>query len=164
MKKLCMLFVLLLISACAAYPVIPALRVGHTEEEHAKLKTAAESGDLDAQYNFGMSYCCGDTALYDNREVTKWLCNAAKLEHTKSQYQIGKLYKGNRLSLPGYESAVRRLPENDKLALAWFIVADSKGHPEAKKAIEMFRHMEFADVVAAIDLSRKYPEIPCEIE
>lgn len=163
MRLASLLFATFLLNACA-YPVIPAARIGHTPEEHAKLLAQAESGDLDAQYNYGMSYCCGDDALYSNRMATRWICSAAKKEHTQSMYKIAGLYKNSTFALPGYESSVKRLPANDKLALAWFIVADQKGHPQAKEGIDMFRSMEFADVVAAIDLSRQYPNIPCEIE
>lgn len=160
--RLLLVFSLVLLTSSCAFPVIPASRVGHTPEEHAKLKAEAESGDLDAQLKFGMSYCCGTDALYSNREATKWICSAAKREHTDSQYQIGLLYKGNGLALPGYEDSIKRLPEDKKLSLAWFIVAHNKGHPRAKDHIEMFREMEFEEVVEAIDLSRKYPKLPCE--
>ncbi len=155
---------ILFVTACAAYPVIPAKRLGQTIEEHEKLRVAAESGDLDAQYEYGWSYCCGQGALYDNRVATKWMCSAAKKEHTKSMVKIADLYKGKLISLPGYEKFVKRLPSNDKIALAWYIVADQKGDPDGKKGIDIFRFMEFSDVVEAIDLSRKYPEIPCEVE
>jgi TPR repeat protein len=96
--------------------------------------------------------------------ATKWICSAAKKELPGAQFKIAELYNRFNFSLPGYAKSIKKLPSNDQIALAWFIVAEKNGHPEAKEGREIFRKMAFEDVVAAIDLAKKYPEIPCETE
>ncbi|MBI1326682.1 MAG: hypothetical protein GC136_03465 [Alphaproteobacteria bacterium] len=151
-----------LLAGCA-FPVNPVDLVGMSKDEYATLEQKANAGDLEAQYRFGMAHCCGNDGRADNAIATKWLCSAAKKGHVQSQYKIGKLYQSNKLGLPGGEYMLQSLPGDNKVALAWFIVADKNGHAKAKDGIEIFRGMEFVDVVDAIDMSRKFPEIACEI-
>lgn len=157
------LFMLTLVSACAV-PEITAKRVGYSKEEHQIWEDAAKAGNLDAQFELGWSYCCGERGLFDNRQAMKWMCSAAKQEHREAQFTVASLYDGTSYHLPFTEADVKKLPENNALALAWYIVSKDNGHKDAPKRRDMFKRLSFEEVVEAIDLSRQYPDMPCEIE
>lgn len=57
-----------------------------------ELKTKAESGDVEAQYELGMKYFYGRGVDKNFFEAEKWFHEAAEQGHVYSQYELGKLY------------------------------------------------------------------------
>ncbi len=54
-----------------------------------RLLAPAEQGDAQAQYELGVSYCCG-TGYYDTVRAIEWWCKAAKQGHTLASRKLRK--------------------------------------------------------------------------
>ena len=58
-----------------------------------RYRTAAEKGDIDAQFTLGNSYLKGENGLKkDSHEAVKWFKKAAEQSHANAQYTLGYLY------------------------------------------------------------------------
>jgi uncharacterized protein len=57
------------------------------------LKTAAEQGDMDAQYNLGVAYESGEGITKDFAEAAKWFRKAAAQEHEFALFNLHGLFK-----------------------------------------------------------------------
>jgi TPR repeat protein len=63
-----------LLSACAAGPA----QSSFDNSERLRLRSLAENGDKDSQYQLGNAYCCGTRGgFWDTAEAVKWWCKAA---------------------------------------------------------------------------------------
>ena len=63
-----------LVSACAVSPA----QSSFDNAERLRLRSLAENGDKDSQYQLGNSYCCGTGGgFWDTAEAVKWWCKAA---------------------------------------------------------------------------------------
>lgn len=85
-------------------------------------RAGAEQGDAEAEYQLGMSYCCGYGPGRTEIEARKWLCRAALQGHEQAQYQLGRLYgfgiKKQPFSTPQYED----------YAYLWYGLAAAQGN------------------------------------
>ncbi len=63
-----------LVSACAVSPA----QSSFDNAERLRLRSLAENGDKDSQYQLGNTYCCGSGGgFWDTAEAVKWWCKAA---------------------------------------------------------------------------------------
>ncbi len=84
----------------------------------AIIKSKAEGGDSQAQYNLGNIYAYGNRIMKPyHKEAFKWLKLAAGQRHADAQYQLGKMYE-----------IVR---ENDIEVIKWYRLAAENGHADA---------------------------------
>ncbi len=56
------------------------------------MKAAAEKGNREAQFLFGVQVMVGDGLARDRVEAVKWLRQAAEAGHVEAQYTLGNLY------------------------------------------------------------------------
>ena len=58
-----------------------------------ELLSAAEEGDLDAEYRLALSYCNGENgAPKDEQQAFVWFARAAEGDHLAAQYDLGLCY------------------------------------------------------------------------
>ncbi len=143
------------------------------EVVRASNKEAAQSGDAEAQYKVGNSYCCapGDGgAVYDNQKATEWFCRAAYQDHAASQWELGKIYSGD---LVDGVRIIRRAATmvagagkdrtNRSLSLMWFELAAQNGNERAPKEASRLREdMSVAEIAESDLLLENWREAPCE--
>ncbi|MCG8621050.1 MAG: sel1 repeat family protein [Proteobacteria bacterium] len=96
--------------------VTPAPAMAQTAEETElsldELRTRAEAGDPDAQYEVGYAYFTGNGTKQSYKRARKWYERAAKQGHAGAQFNLGLIY------LDGIGTSRR-----DILGLAWMYVA-----------------------------------------
>ncbi|MDA9008563.1 hypothetical protein N9K16_01230 [Alphaproteobacteria bacterium] len=78
MKKIVILFLILALGACSA---IHTNKLSFVQAERAQWREAAVAGDAEAQFRFGNSFCCGQSAYFSKEEAVKWWCKAAVQKH-----------------------------------------------------------------------------------
>lgn len=105
---------------------------------------AALAGDAEAQYKVGTSYCCAPRndadAFYNNQKATEFLCQAARQNHAKAAYDLGKIHSGNTIDgirlLRRAATLVRdENLDNEVIAYYWFNQAALNGSAEATEAL-----------------------------
>ena len=79
-----------------------------------ELKTKAESGDVEVQYELGMKYFYGKGIDIDYFQAEKWFHEAAEQGHIRSQFELGKLYDPEKESTYGFEKRYRRYRYGNK--------------------------------------------------
>lgn len=79
-----------------------------------ELKTKAESGDVEAQYELGMKYFYGRGVDKNFFEAEKWFHEAADQGHVYSQYELGKLYDPDGESEYVFEKRYRKYRYGNK--------------------------------------------------
>ena len=85
------------------------------------LRTRANAGDAEAQYNLGLTYAIGLDVPQDDVEAAAWFLKAAEQGHAAAQLSLGVMY-----------DAVRGVPPDDVEALAWFLKAAEQGSAPAQ--------------------------------
>jgi localization factor PodJL len=85
-----------------------------------ELKTLAESGDAQAQYDLGSRYVDGLSVARDAKLATQWLEKAAAQGLAPAQYRLGSLYRDG-----------KGLRNDSKLAQAWFKRSAEQGNARA---------------------------------
>jgi TPR repeat protein len=91
-----------------------------TSEEVTALRTAAEAGDSDAQFQLGDAYQKGEGIRQDDTQAAKWFERSANQGNSDGQFAIGFAYRG------GFG-----VPEDKVLAYMWFELAAQQGNEEA---------------------------------
>lgn len=81
----------------------------------------AEQGDAEAEYQLGMTYCCGFGPGHTDTIARKWLCRAALQGHAEAQYQLGRMY-GNVISKRPFST-----PQHVDYAYLWYGLAAAQG-------------------------------------
>ena len=90
-----------------------------------ELRKAAESGDIEAQYELGTRLYYGNKCNVNNVEAVKWFRKAAEQGYTKAQYLLGQsLVLGM-----GCE-------KNKEEAEKWFRKAAEQGHAKARDYLD----------------------------
>lgn len=89
--------------------------------QRAQWQQQAEQGDAEAEYQLGMSYCCGNGPGHTETVARKWLCRAALQGHEQAQLQLGRMY--------GWEIKKRRFatPQVADYAYLWYSLAAAQG-------------------------------------
>ncbi|WP_293454623.1 hypothetical protein [Phenylobacterium sp.] len=123
------------------------------------------SGDADAQYRLGLSYCCLTGAESSTQMATEWLCRAARQGHPAAQYELGRIYAGENPRSPSRgRKLMRTVAANQDLsqAQAWFALAGANGHAEAAaRADDLAARMSVTERAAAEALRADWRRIPC---
>ena len=84
------------------------------------LKSRAESGDAQAQYDLGSRYIDGLSVARDPKLATQWLEKAASQGLAPAQYRLGSLYRDG-----------KGLRNDSKLAYSWFKRSAEQGNARA---------------------------------
>lgn len=129
-----------------------------------KIREIAEAGKPSAQYDYAMTFCCGEDEIYSSKEMIKWLCRSARGGFADAQIELGNLYRSDKKKLgPLYED--KSIPTNNRLAYVWYSVASTKGKdPIATTSMyELARMMPNSDLLQAKKVVSSYPSIPCEV-
>ena len=130
-----------------------------------ELLPAAESGDAEAQYELGQSYCCMGPG-FDTQTATEWLCRAAKQENAKAMVELGRIYLGDvsRTMAPG-QKILRAVSAKEARAIAyvWLSRASAAGNERAGERLEgLSSRMTADDIQKAQVLAERWPDVPCE--
>ena len=91
----------LLVATC----LVATSSVGGTAQSAEELRTRAEAGDADAQYNLGVAYAAGEGIPQDDTEAARCWRLAADQGHAVSQYNLGVMYRDG-----------EGVPQNDVMA------------------------------------------------
>ena len=92
------------------------------------LRKAAEQGNADAQYDFGVLYADGEGVPSDSAEAAKWYRKAAEQGHAWAQYRLGVMYRYG-----------RGVPQDYVAAYAWYIVAAASGDDDLRKKRDIIK-------------------------
>ncbi len=65
---------------------------GHDSEASRALRSSAEQGDQEAQFDLGLMYDLGDGVPEDDAEAVRWYRLAAEQGHAPAQYSLGAMY------------------------------------------------------------------------
>ena len=93
------------------------------------LRKAAEQGNADAQYDFGVLYADGEGVPSDSAEAAKWYRKAAEQGHAQAQYTLGEMCE-NDFNFRMYKSFT--YSEGYAEAVKWYRKAAEQGHAEAQ--------------------------------
>ncbi len=99
---------------------VPTMNMDKQQRE--ALRQRAEQGDADAQYQLGMSYCCGYGPGRTETQARAWLCRAAAQGHVEAQFQLGQVYGLRTTTL------LMRTTQYPVYAHYWYSRAAAQGH------------------------------------
>lgn len=146
-RNFLVLLILLLISFCLPGCVGVAMEGAHITNATTtrdKYMPAALEGDPEAQFKVGKSYCCAPKndvdAFYNNRKATEFLCKAARQQHARAAFELGKIYTDDTIDgirlLRRAATAVRGDDlENKQIAYYWYNQAKLHGYKDAAEAM-----------------------------
>lgn len=98
------------------------------ETDLEQLKTDAQRGSVEAQFQVGMRYARGRSVGLDYQEAFTWFEKAAKKNHAYAQYRLGMAYL---LGLGVDKDLVE--------AAIWFAFSAAQGVEPAIAALEIVR-------------------------
>ena len=98
---------LLLTTSCASY--------------ESKIRTRADAGEAEAQYQLASMYWEGRTIDPDPNEALKWYLRAAEQGHREAQVRLAQLYERGEGIRQNYERAAQ-----------WYIKATKQGDLESE--------------------------------
>ena len=106
MRVIISISLIFLLSSCGGgatiinpFTTVPAALLGAYDKINKRKtwKSYAEKGDVYAQYELGVSYCCKDfEGAVNHRESFRWFCEAAKNGYAKAQIELGMIYGGRK--------------------------------------------------------------------
>lgn len=133
--------------------VVPAHAISQALSD---VVTAAENGDVNAQFTLGRKFVTGDGVPKDDQQAAVWYRKAADQEYAQAQYGLGLLYETSNL-VPDYKQAVvwyrkaaaqgdvfaqnkmgqiyldgQGVPQNYEQAAAWYRKAAEQGDADAQ--------------------------------
>ena len=85
------------------------------------LRTDAEQGDADAQFNLGVMYDSGRGVLKDQAEAVRWYRLAAEQGHADAQFNLGAMYANG-----------VGVPRDDAEAVRWYRLSADQGNADAQ--------------------------------
>lgn len=89
------------------------------------LRHAANSGNINAQYELGLIYLRGSTSFHiDGEEAVRWFKKAAEKEHLPSLNLLGYIYANG--------SQDKKIKANEEVAINYWKLAADKGFSEAQ--------------------------------
>ena len=105
----------------------------------AVFRKAAEDGNVEAQYVFGLHYASGE-------DKVEWMHKAAEQGHRESQFHLGEFY----LDMGWSWGAPHFRRGNDEEAMKWLLMAKKQGHKAAAQLLkELLQRIAEAKVLAA---------------
>ena len=93
-------------------------------EQERQLRSFADRGDADAQFELGLRYLTGEGFKKDEKRGVEWLEKAASTGHLRAQYVYGSLF----------EDGVT-VPKDLAKAVEWYQKAASGGFPMAQHSV-----------------------------
>jgi TPR repeat protein len=168
MKKYLFALVLAVLAAPAAWAAILPETGGDESPYDRRMRflDKAKAGDVDASYEVGMTFCCGNSEYHDVQKATWWLCEAARKNNVDAQYMIGELYRSDRaISLS--PAALQSYPQlnDDVLAYVWMKIAQGNGSEKAGKEWQQIKaRLSAPKLREAESMVPFFPYVPCEIE
>ena len=101
----------------------------------ARLRTAAEQGDAEAQEGLGFFYCIGAGVPRDYVQAATWFRKAAEQGNAEAQYRLGlSYYKGE------------GVPKDYAQAAFWWRKAAEQGEDTARYNLKCLLHYKGEDV------------------
>ena len=98
------------------------------------LKTKAEQGNSDAQYELGISYSSGEVIPTDNQLAVHWIIQAAEKGHVRAQAEMGFRYAlGN-----AEDVNITGVLQDSHQAVYWLRKAAKQGNVDAQFALGVF--------------------------
>jgi TPR repeat protein len=134
----------LLVSGCVGVTMESARISAATASRNDNME-AALSGDPEAQFQVGKSYCCAPRndvdGFYNNHKATEFLCKAARQNHAEAAFELGRIYSGDTIDglrlLRRAATAVRGDDlSNETVAYYWFNQAVRNGSQEAAERLQ----------------------------
>ena len=100
----------------------------------AALKTKAEQGNSDAQYELGISYSSGEVMPTNNQLAVHWILQAAERGHVKAQTEMGFRYAlGN-----AEDVNISGVLQDSNQAVHWLRKTANQGNVDAQFALGVF--------------------------
>ena len=122
------------------------------------MKALALKGDVEAQYNLGKLYCCGERPEFDNVEALKWWCMAAKSGQRDAMFEVGKLYETSN----EYKGSI--IPKDNVMAYAYYTLSHQNGNEDGRKPASKIKSaLSKEDLKNAEYMLERWPVIGCEI-
>ena len=90
-------------------------------DHNQALRTRANAGDTDAQYNLGFMYANGEGVPQDDAEARVWYRRAGKQGHAEAQRNLGEMWANG-----------RGVPEDFGEAAAWYRRAAEQGDADSQ--------------------------------
>jgi len=114
----------------------------------AWLARAAEQGNAEAQYEFGMALRAGRGVIQDYQGAIKWLRLAAENGYPQAQYELGLMYRSG-----------TGIPVDNVKAYTWLNLAAAEGIPEAATTRDVvLRALSPEEVLQAQSEARRLSE------
>ncbi len=143
-RVLTLIALLAVLTGCAA-AAIGGGTYAVKSSQRDDLRPSAESGDAEAQYQLGKSWCCMGPG-FDTQTATEWLCKAASQGHEQALYELGRIYDGEISRTPAPGQKVLRLATAKRSAahaLAFYRLAATHGNTNAEtKQEELAQRLE----------------------
>ncbi len=119
-----LLLTISLLSACGGHRIGPYEILGPRPAEIENLRSQAEQGTAEDQYNLGIRYEEGMVVPNDDREAAGWYRRAAAQEHREALYKLCESADAGRGMRQDYQEA-----------LYWCLKAADQGHGRAMSRI-----------------------------
>jgi len=132
-RKACLMFITLafiLPTSGCALPVVEGVKSVMAKQNIEEFTVAATSGDAEAQYQLGNSYCCGNGYLFDTYQALYWHCKAAVQGHKFAQLELANIYAG-KIGLMNKFKSQGMAYQDLVLAYTWYTKAINQGVEEA---------------------------------
>lgn len=111
----------------------------NTSEASRWYAKAAETGNREGQYLYGMALLEGNGVVQDYRSALDWLTRAAEQNHPKAQRRLGQMYADG-----------RGTPVNYLQAYVWLSLAAAEGEEDAARLRDQaLMHLPTADIEKA---------------
>lgn len=170
------------VTAVMAFALTHAAKAGDwSPAQIAKYRTAAQTGDADAQWMLGYAYAYGKGVPKDDAQAVKWYHRAVQQDYAKAQNNLGAMYasgdgvpEDDSTAVKWYTKAAEQgdalgqynlgtmyangegVPKDNVRAYLWFNLAATQGHAGAKENKNRLEEdMTPADTSRAQTLSRK---------
>lgn len=125
MRTVVVLFIGLLLNGCSLFGggKNTASGLDLAAMQRAQWEELAKNGDSEAEYQLGLSYCCGFGPGHTQTTARHWFCEAALQGHAGAQFQLGQLFgfrmtKNRPMSMPPYPD----------YAHFWYSLAAAQGY------------------------------------
>lgn len=112
------------VSAQSRNPQAQPLSPAQQAEQERQLRSFADRGDADAQFELGLRYLTGEGFKKDDKKGVEWLEKAANTGHLRAQFVYGSLF----------EDGVT-VPKDLAKAVQWYQKAASGGFPMAQHSV-----------------------------
>src|SRR3569832_2423042 len=125
MQTVVVLFIGLLLNGCSLFGggKNSASGLGLAAMQRAQWEELAKNGDSEAEYQLGLSYCCGFGPGHTQTTARHWFCEAALQGHAGAQFQLEQLF--------GFRMTKRRpmsMPPYPDYAHFWYSLAAAQGY------------------------------------